>query len=110
MNTIDASLDERIRAFATAVRAQLDDLPAEDAEDIAVGLVADLLEKAADNDGAIDLDDPAGYAEELRTAAGLPPRSEHGHRIPSARECARAPWRWSRRSAAAGSARGSSTC
>ncbi|WP_243228457.1 hypothetical protein [Microbacterium sp. CIAB417] len=82
MNTIDASLDERIRAFATAVRAQLDDLPAEDAEDIAVGLVADLVEKAADNDGAIDLDDPAGYAEELRTAAGLPPRSEHGHRIP----------------------------
>lgn len=76
MNTIDASLDERIRAFAAAVRGHLDDLPAEDAEDITAGLVADLSEKAADNDGSIDLDDPAGYAEELRNAAGLPPRSD----------------------------------
>lgn len=82
MNTIDASLDERIRAFAAAVRGHLDDLPGEDAEDITVGLVADLTEKAADNDGAIDLDDPAGYAEELRGAAGLPPRSDKKVRHP----------------------------
>ncbi|WP_406247967.1 hypothetical protein ACI7YT_19325 [Microbacterium sp. M] len=82
MNTIDASLDERIRAFAAAVRGHLDDLPGEEAEDITVGLVADLTEKAADNDGAIDLDDPAGYAEELRGAAGLPPRSDKKVRQP----------------------------
>ena len=82
MNTIDAALDERIRAFAASVRAHLDDLPAEDAEDITAGLVADLLEKAADNDGVIDLDDPAGYAAELRAAAGLPARGSGRSRVP----------------------------
>lgn len=82
MNTADASLDERIRSFAASVRAHLDDLPAEDAEDITTGLVADLVEKAADNGGAIDLDDPAAYAEELRLAAGLPSRSAAARSIP----------------------------
>lgn len=71
---VDTSLNERIRSFAGTVRAHLDDLPADDADDITTGLVADLQEEAADSDGAIDLNDPAGYAAELRAAAGLPPR------------------------------------
>ncbi|MGW8482645.1 hypothetical protein ACWGJP_05860 [Microbacterium sp. NPDC055903] len=82
MNTTDASLDERIRAFAAAVRAQLDDLPAEDADDITAGLAADLADAAADDPAAIDLDDPTGYAAELRAAAGLPPRGERPARLP----------------------------
>ncbi|MFB7843864.1 hypothetical protein [Microbacterium sp. NPDC056052] len=74
MNETTLSAAERIRAFADAVRAQLADLPAEEVDDLVDGLVGDLTDQAADHDGAIDLGDPAAYAEELRSAAGLPER------------------------------------
>lgn len=74
MNETTLTAAERIRAFADAVRDQLADLPSEEIDDLVEGLVGDLTDQAADHDGAIDLGDPAAYAEELRSAAGLPER------------------------------------
>ena len=74
MNDTVASTDEQIRSFAAAVRQHLDDLPSDELDEIIGGLIADLADQAADNDGVLDLGDPAAYAEELRSAAGIPPR------------------------------------
>ncbi|WP_144875461.1 hypothetical protein [Microbacterium sp. 1.5R] len=74
MNDTIASTDERIRSFASAVRQHLDDLPPDELDEIIGGLTADLADQADDNGGMLDLGDPASYAEELRSAAGLPPR------------------------------------
>jgi len=82
MNDTAVTLDEQIRSFAAAVRAHLDDLPADELDEIVSGLAADLTDQAADNDGVLDVGDPAAYAEELRTAAGLPPRTETRRRAP----------------------------
>jgi hypothetical protein len=71
-----AVLDNPIRDFATAVRAGLDDLPAEEVEDLTDGLEADLTEQAADAGTARELGDPLAYADELRAAAGLPARGK----------------------------------
>jgi hypothetical protein len=72
MNTT-STIDPLILSFAEAVRAQLDDLPAEEVDDLTEGLEADLTEQAADA-GAPSLGDPVEYAAELRSAAGLPAR------------------------------------
>ncbi|HEY1529462.1 MAG TPA: hypothetical protein VGF80_01470 [Galbitalea sp.] len=60
--------------FAQAVRSALADLPAEEVEDLTDGLEADLAERAADEENP-DFGDPITYANELRSAAGLPPRA-----------------------------------
>lgn len=82
MNTTEIPLDERIRTFAESVRAHLDDLPGDEVDDIIIGLVADLADQAADGEGELELDDPAAYAAELRSAAGLPDRAESVKRDP----------------------------
>lgn len=87
---------EHVRTYATAVRAHLADLTAEQVDELTDGLEADLADALADGapvpggepaaDGAdespagsslLDLErrfgPPADYAAELRTAAGLPP-------------------------------------
>ncbi|GAA4490191.1 hypothetical protein [Microbacterium panaciterrae] len=74
MNDTTLPTDERIHAFADAVRAELADLPVEDIDDLIEGLVGDLTDQAEDHGGEIELGDPAAYAQELRTAAGLPER------------------------------------
>lgn len=66
-----SSLHERAAAFTTAVRAQLADLPTDELDELLDGLGADIEERLADGG---ELGDPALYAEELRQAAGLPPR------------------------------------
>lgn len=73
MSTL-AQTDERIAAFAAAVRAHLDDLPADDVDDLVDGLEADLTEQAGESD-QFELPDAAAYAAELRSAAGLPERT-----------------------------------
>ncbi len=60
-----------IASFATSVRAELADLPAEEVEELTEGLEADLAE-AFREDLARELGDPSVYAAELRAAAGLP--------------------------------------
>ncbi|MDQ0643519.1 hypothetical protein [Microbacterium murale] len=82
MNNLEITLDERIRTFADAVRKHLDDLPADEVDDIIVGLTADLTEQAADRGGVLELGDPTAYAAELRSAAGLPERSDAVKRQP----------------------------
>ncbi len=69
-----SSLRDEVATFASAVRANLADLPAEDVDDLTDGLEADLLEQAEDNGGALVGSDPAQYALELRASAGLPDR------------------------------------
>ncbi|TFD05650.1 hypothetical protein E3T29_13490, partial [Cryobacterium sp. TMT1-66-1] len=75
-----ATTPQSIRDFALAVRAALNDLPADDVDDLTDGLEADLTEQAADVDAGdaaapgFDLGDPVAYADELRGAAGLPVR------------------------------------
>ncbi len=61
-----------VASFADAVRDALADLPADEVDDLTEGLEADLAEAFADARG--ELPDPVAYAEELRTAAGLPRR------------------------------------
>lgn len=81
MNDTAVSIDEQIRSFALAVREYLDDLPADELDEIVGGLTADLADQAADNDGVLELGDPEAYAEELRSAAGLPPRTQGRQRV-----------------------------
>lgn len=66
-----------VATFAAAVRAALVDLPPDDLDELTDGLEADLTERAAD--AGEDLGDPVAYAEELRAAAGYPPRSARSH-------------------------------
>lgn len=69
--------DPAISRFATAVRARLADLRADDVDDLTDGLEADLAEKILDQrgsgiDSSLNLGDPEEYADELRSSAGLP--------------------------------------
>lgn len=66
-------LHPEVAGFAAAVRARLSDLDADEIEELTGDLEADLQERV-DDAGEVDLGDPAAYATELRTAAGLPPR------------------------------------
>jgi hypothetical protein len=72
----------QIAAFVAAVRAELDDLSGEEVEELTGGLEADLRDAISDPDAPRDerLADAAGYAAELRAAAGLPPRAASGGR------------------------------
>lgn len=72
-------LRPEVVAFVEEVRRHLADLDEETRDDLLDGLDADLAEQLAD--GAT-LGDPAGYAAELRSAAGLPePRRRRRHRV-----------------------------
>lgn len=64
-----------IAAFAARVRAELNDLPAEEVDELVDGLEADLADQAADAGEAFALPDAVAYAAELRAAAGLEPRA-----------------------------------
>ena len=68
---------EDVHAYVAGVRAWLADLPADEVEDLTAGMEADLGERAAESGGTLGalLGDPEVYAAELRSAAGLPPRS-----------------------------------
>lgn len=68
---------EDVRAYIAAVRAWLADLPADDVEELTFGMEADLAERAAEGEVPLGdlLGEPEEYAAELRSAAGLPPRS-----------------------------------
>jgi hypothetical protein len=66
-----------IARFVAAVRAQLDDLSADEVAELTGGLEADLTDALAEEEDTPSerYGDPAEYARELRAAAGLPPRS-----------------------------------
>lgn len=75
---ITTSVHDDIVAFAAAVRAHLDDLPADEVDDLLDGLEADLSDQAAEAGDDFTLPDATTYAAELRAAAGLPERSSTG--------------------------------
>ncbi len=75
-----------IHAFAVAVRAQLNDLPVDDVDDLLDGLEADLADQKDEAGDDFALPDAAAYAAELRAAAGLPERSAPAGRIRSLRQ------------------------
>ena len=64
-----------IERYLEAVRAELADLPDDDRVEMLEDVKAHLLEVAAEDDEPLEtrLGPPAGYAAELRAAAGLPP-------------------------------------
>ncbi|MBO1900460.1 hypothetical protein J4H92_00675 [Leucobacter weissii] len=71
-----ASTSEQLTAeFVAAVRDRLSDLSAEELDELLDGLQADLADRLSDGG---ELGDPDSYAEELRQAAGLPPRRQTG--------------------------------
>ncbi|MFZ4895969.1 hypothetical protein ACL9RL_16115 [Plantibacter sp. Mn2098] len=76
MSERTAALDDTISTFAAAVRRHLDDLSAEDVDDLTGGLEADLSEQASDDGGRLDPGDPKAYADELRASAGFAARSD----------------------------------
>jgi hypothetical protein len=65
-----------LAAYVAAVRAQLDDLGADEIEELTGGLEADLADELRQDDGppVRKFGEPAAYAAELRSAAGLAPR------------------------------------
>jgi hypothetical protein len=72
----DGTAQREIANFVAAVRAQLSDLSVDEITELTGGLEADLTDALAE-EGATPAQrygDPAEYARELRTAAGLPPR------------------------------------
>lgn len=71
---ITTPVRDDIHSFAAAVRAHLDDLPSDEVDDLLDGLEADLSDQAAEAGDDFELPDAATYAEELRSAAGLPDR------------------------------------
>ncbi|WP_314453268.1 hypothetical protein [uncultured Microbacterium sp.] len=71
---ITTPVRDDIRAFAAEVRAHLDDLPADEVDDLLDGLEADLSDQAAEAGDDFGLPDATTYADELRSAAGLPDR------------------------------------
>ena len=69
-----------VAAFAASVRAELADLPPDELDELTDGLEADLSERLDEApDAAAGLGDPVAYAQELRAAAGYPPRSARSH-------------------------------
>lgn len=74
-----------IAAFAAQVRAELDDLPADEVDELLDGLEADLADQAADAGDGFVLPEAAAYAAELRAAAGLEPRAPRGRQGVSGR-------------------------
>lgn len=75
---ITTSVHDDIHTFAAAVRAHLDDLPADEVDDLLDGLEADLSDQAAEAGDDFTLPDATTYAAELRAAAGLPERTDTG--------------------------------
>jgi hypothetical protein len=64
---------QHVDQFLTRVREQLADLTQDERDELLDGLEADLSEQLSEGDAAA-LPDPASYAAELRSAAGLPAR------------------------------------
>jgi len=84
MSTSDETLALRpeVATFVEEVRRHLADLDEETRDELTGGLEADLADQLADG---TPLGDPASYATELRTAAGLPERVRRRRGIGAAR-------------------------
>lgn len=80
---MNSTITGPVAAYLAQVRAELNDLPAGELEDVLDDVTSHLNEVAGEFDGGPTragleerLGSPAQYAAELRTAAGYPPRGE----------------------------------
>jgi hypothetical protein len=75
-----AGRPQEIAEFVSAVRGWLNDLSADEVNELTGGLEADLTDALAEAGSTPSqrYGDPAEYASELRAAAGLPPRNAGG--------------------------------
>lgn len=76
-NPTTGGVSSEVAAYVGLVRAALRDLSPEEIDDLTGGLEADLSELAAESEEPLlsRLGEPSAYAEELRSAAGLPAAS-----------------------------------
>lgn len=74
------TVPQDVKAYLSAVRARLDDLPAEECDDLLADVEPSILESAEESDAPVELrlGPPHSFADELRAAAGLPPRADLG--------------------------------
>lgn len=73
---ISTSTRSDVRAYVARVRVALSDLPDDDADELTQGMEADLVELTAESQSLRSrLGTPETYADDLRAAAGLPPRA-----------------------------------
>jgi hypothetical protein len=72
------TVPQDVKAYLSAVRARLDDLPAEERDDLLADVEPSILDSAEESDApvALRLGPPESFADELRAAAGLPPRAD----------------------------------
>jgi len=76
---MNSTVSTEVRDYVAQVRAALADLPVEDVEEFTTGMEADLAERLAEpGEGTLRdrVGEPDAYAAELRSAAGLPARSD----------------------------------
>jgi hypothetical protein len=75
-----STVPDDVRAYLSAVRTRLDDLPAEEREDLLADVEPSILESAEESEVPVELrlGPPDDFADELRAAAGLPPRAGVG--------------------------------
>jgi hypothetical protein len=78
------TVPQDVKDYLDAVRARLDDLPAEEREDLLADVEPSILDSAEESDApmALRLGPPETFADELRAAAGLPPRADTAERAP----------------------------
>lgn len=77
---IQTSTRSDVRAYVARVRVALSDLPDGDTDELTQGMEADLGELAAESQGLRSrLGTPETYADDLREAAGMPPRPPAAH-------------------------------
>jgi uncharacterized membrane protein len=71
------TVPDDVRTYLSAVRTRLDDLPTEEREDLLADVELSILESAEETEVPVELrlGPPDAFADELRTAAGLPPRA-----------------------------------
>jgi hypothetical protein len=78
------TVPQDVKAYLSAVRARLDDLPADERDDLLADVETSILESAEESDASVEsrLGPPDSFADELRAAAGLPPRADSARRTP----------------------------
>jgi hypothetical protein len=78
------TVPQDVKAYLSAVRARLDDLPADERDDLLGDVEPSILESAEESNAPVErrLGPPDSFADELRAAAGLPPRADSARRTP----------------------------
>jgi hypothetical protein len=82
------TVGDDVQAYLRRVRERLADLPAEEREDLLADVEPSVLDSAGESDApvALRLGPPERFADELRAAAGLPPRADAAPRRTTLRE------------------------